>query len=159
MKNKGAVNAILKVYKKSIDDLMSTIDTITDKQLIEIIGNKDINDECSSIQNILAHVVNSGYSYINYIQNHRKVIVFHKPKWTSRNTIEEFKKDLEKMFRQSEIVFADIYDDELERFSQDEKIHTNWKQYYDIEQIMEHAIVHIMRHELQIKNILQNNFK
>jgi len=55
--------------------------------------------------------------------------------------------------------FADIQDDELEEYDNAKKMKTSWKQFYDIEQMMEHAIVHILRHRRQIerfKNLLKS---
>ncbi|WP_130733855.1 DinB family protein [Flavobacterium sp. J27] len=158
MKKRGAVNAILIVYKNTIESLIRTITEITEKELIQIINNNQKDEDCCSIQNILAHVVSSGYSYLNYIQVYRKV-PFLKPERMIRSSIQAYREDLHELITQTEIVFEEIYDRDLERFEENEKIHTNWKQYYDIEQMMEHAIVHVMRHELQIKNILKNNFK
>ncbi|TBO45265.1 hypothetical protein EYS08_00110 [Pedobacter kyonggii] len=44
----------------------------------------------------------------------------------------------------------------MEEFDQSKKINTAWGQQYDVEQILEHAIVHILRHRRQIKNALVN---
>jgi hypothetical protein len=48
--------------------------------------------------------------------------------------------------------FDAIYDDDLERYNESEKMKTSWGQVYDIEQLFEHAIVHILRHRRQIEN-------
>jgi hypothetical protein len=56
--------------------------------------------------------------------------------------------------------FENIYDEELEVFDDAKKMKTNWQQFYDMEQLMEHAIVHILRHRRQIegfKRILNNS--
>lgn len=42
----------------------------------------------------------------------------------------------------------------MEEFDQAKKINTKWGQQYDVEQMLEHAIVHILRHRRQIKNAL-----
>ncbi|WP_294276359.1 hypothetical protein [uncultured Chryseobacterium sp.] len=42
----------------------------------------------------------------------------------------------------------------LEEFDQSKKINTLWGQQYDVEQMLEHAIVHILRHRRQIENAL-----
>lgn len=42
----------------------------------------------------------------------------------------------------------------MEEFDQTKKINTKWGQQYDVEQMLEHAIVHILRHRRQIKNAL-----
>ncbi|RZL62393.1 MAG: hypothetical protein EOO93_08955 [Pedobacter sp.] len=42
----------------------------------------------------------------------------------------------------------------LEEFDPSKKINARWGQQYDVEQMMEHAIVHILRHRRQIENAL-----
>lgn len=37
------------------------------------------------------------------------------------------------------------------------KFNTRWKVTYDFEQLMEHAIVHILRHRRQVENFINNN--
>ncbi len=48
-------------------------------------------------------------------------------------------------------MFKNIHDMDLEQFDSDKKIKTYWGQVYDIEQLTEHAIVHVMRHRRQIE--------
>ncbi|MGY0037018.1 hypothetical protein [Pedobacter sp. NJ-S-72] len=48
-------------------------------------------------------------------------------------------------------IFEGVKDEDLERFDAGDKIMTGWGQLYDIEQLMEHAIVHILRHRRQIE--------
>lgn len=51
------------------------------------------------------------------------------------------------------IVFNSIGDNELEQFDDSLKIKASWGQVYDIEQMTEHAVVHILRHKRQIEKI------
>ena len=67
--------------------------------------------------------------------------------------------DLTKVFAYTENVFKEIKDNELEQFDNALKIQTTWGQSYDIEQITEHAIVHILRHKRQLYKIKQNQLK
>ena len=53
----------------------------------------------------------------------------------------------------TEAVFKTLSDTELEQQNNLLKITTGWGQQYDIEQLMEHAIVHILRHKRQIEKI------
>ncbi len=50
-------------------------------------------------------------------------------------------------------MFNGIQDPELRQLDNSLKIKTGWGQLYDIEQMMEHAIVHILRHKKQIEKI------
>jgi uncharacterized damage-inducible protein DinB len=126
--------------------------------LAQIVDPLTDNPDCKSIQTILAHVVSSGYSYCVYIR-YLKDPSAQRPPRTHRETAQEYCNDLDAVLKYTDETFAEIYDDELEVFESDKKMHTSWQQEYDIEQIMEHAIVHILRHRRQIerfKLILKN---
>ena len=58
------------------------------------------------------------------------------------------------MFRYNEYLFKEYPDLPLEIFEQKGKMLMSWGQYYDIEQLFEHAIVHILRHRRQIERFL-----
>jgi len=109
-----------------------------------------LDENCRSIQTILTHVVSSGYGYAVYIQNSRGVNSI-RPEKRSNPTVQDYIKDLEEMFRFTINVFENIGDDELEQGDDSHKIQTGWGQRYDIEQLMEHAIVHVLRHRRQIE--------
>jgi DNA polymerase III delta prime subunit len=66
-------------------------------------------------------------------------------------TIAEYLDDLDGVFNFTEKVLEAFNDDDLEEFDNALKIKPGWGQLYDIEQMMEHAIVHILRHRRQIE--------
>lgn len=73
--------------------------------------------------------------------------------------MKDYQKDLNDFFNFTVETFENIRDNELEEFDERKKIKSSWGQVYDIEQITEHAIVHILRHRRQIekfKVLLQN---
>ena len=146
----NAVYALLAEYKKAIIELQNVIEDVSQSELITIVDPLTDNPDCKSIQTILAHVVRSGYSYAVYIQN-SKNLDSQRPEKIFRLSANEFKNDLDKVLQFTCDTFSTIYDDELEEFENAKKIKTLWGQFYDIEQLMEHAIVHILRHRLQIE--------
>ncbi|MET0759515.1 MAG: DinB family protein [Flavobacterium sp.] len=149
--NKNAVNALLSEYKKAIVELQNVIQNISAEDLTFIVDTKTDNPDCKSIQTVLAHVVSSGYSYGVYIRNWRNENAV-RPEKTKRESVSEYITDLDNVLKFTHETFHTISDNELERFNESEKIKTSWKQVYDIEQMMEHAIVHVLRHRLQIEN-------
>ncbi|MCL9804391.1 DinB family protein [Flavobacterium amniphilum] len=157
MKNKGAVTAILEIYKKAIEDLKDSIKDISEEQLLVVVDTETTDDNCRSLQTILSHIVSSGYSYATSVHNHKENSL-EKPVKKFHTSVDAYVTDLDTMFAFNEFVFDKIYDDELEENDQDNKMKTGWQQYYDIEQLMEHAIVHILRHHRQINNIIKRNF-
>jgi uncharacterized damage-inducible protein DinB len=131
--------------------LQNIIQNIPDHELALTITPENKDKDCKSIQTILAHVVNSGYVYCIYIHNLRHAAI-ELPTKEIRKTAAEYKTDLDNVLLYTYETFDTIYDNNLERFSESEKIKTSWNKIYDIEQIVEHAIVHILRHRRQIEH-------
>lgn len=148
----GAVGALLDIYEKAIADFKQVIIGIPDDVLTTITDPETTDANCRSVQSILSHVVNSGYYYSICIHN-------IKGPWLSRPdkvyhlSIEPYIEDLDEVFAFTENVFKHIKDPELEEFDDSLKMKTSWGQRYDIEQLMEHAIVHVLRHKRQLERI------
>lgn len=149
-RNQNAVTALLAEYEKTIIILQDLIEDISDTDLAFVVDPNTANTDCKSIQTILAHVVSSGYSYNIYIQKWKGKNI-ERPVKTNRATVSEYKNDLDKVIQFTYDTFSNITDNELEECDNTKKINTSWEQIYDIEQLMEHAIVHILRHRRQIE--------
>lgn len=155
---KGAVGALLDIYEQAILDFKKVIENIPDNFLPVITDPQTLDENCKSFQTILSHVVNSSYVYATSIHNlkghndKRKDKVFHL-------TIKEYLQDLTDAFSFTENVFSEIKDSELEEFDNSLKMKVPWGQFYDIEQLTEHAIVHILRHKRQIEKIKVEHFQ
>ena len=124
------------------------ISDVSDHELKEVAEPQTKDPECKSIQTVLTHIVSSAYSYARYISKMKEII---KPDPNFRKTINEYNQDLITMFAITENSFQKVKDTELEEYDNALKVLTTWSQPYDIEQIMEHAIVHILRHRRQIE--------
>ncbi|TGD59362.1 DinB family protein [Flavobacterium humi] len=148
--SQNAVHALLQEYEKAIAELQNTIRDIPNPDLQFPIDPHTQNPDCTSIQMILAHVVSSGYSYASYVRALQNKNT-QRPEKTNRESASEYVADLNQVIQFTRDTFAGIRDAELEEFDSGKKIHTNWGQLYDIEQMMEHAIVHILRHRRQIE--------
>jgi hypothetical protein len=147
---KGAIGALLDEYERAILDLSHTIDDITNNELIAIADPVTTDTSCVSVQSVLAHVVNSGYAYALYIkQLSNKSLDF--PDEIFRTNVSDYQKDLRDFFVFTEATFQNITDNQLEESDNTKKIVTSWGQVYDIEQITEHAIVHVLRHRRQLE--------
>ncbi|MGI8583660.1 MAG: DinB family protein [Chitinophagaceae bacterium] len=154
----GAIGALLDIYEQAISDLRKVIEDIPDEALTIIIYPPTTDENCKSIQAILSHVVSSGYGYATNIHNIKGNNI-KRPDKTFHSTIKEYLAALTKVFTYTETVFKEIKDNELEQFANSLKIKTAWGQLYDIEQMTEHAIIHILRHKRQIDKIKRNGLK
>lgn len=146
----GAKGAILDVYEDAIQELRQAIEYLSDEVLLTVLEPDSKDKDCRSIQTILGHVVGSAYSYAIYVQA-LKGVESARPGVRLRTAVSAYLRDLDDVFSFTLKVFEDLNDQDLEEFEEEKKIHTRWEQRYDIEQMMEHAIVHVLRHTRQIE--------
>ena len=70
------------------------------------------------------------------------------------DSVDQYQSGLKDMFKYNEQLFVDYPDIKLEEFDNNKKIKVRWGQQYDVEQLIEHAIVHVLRHRRQIERFL-----
>lgn len=149
-KKQSAVQALLSEYRNVVVALNRTIDNVSYANLTTVVDASTSDENCQSIQTILTHIVSSGYAYAGYIRKNKKM-ADDRPGKVHRMSAAEYLSDLEHLLAYTEKTFENITDDELEEFDEALKIKTSWGQSYDIEQMMEHAVVHVLRHRRQIE--------
>jgi uncharacterized damage-inducible protein DinB len=152
-RDNGAIGALLDEYEKALNELIDIIEHITEEELLEIVDKNTKDKDCRSIQAILNHVLRAGYNYAIEIRRHLgESYEFLVPELMT--STKAYKKALRGMFAFNEVLFSDHKNLELEEYSDHKKIKVRWGQSYDIEQLLEHAIVHILRHRRQIERFL-----
>lgn len=149
---KGAVGALRDEFERAIADLKHTMADISDEELITVADSKTSDERCKSVQTILSHVVRSGFGDAVYIRQLKGEKIEY-PDSILRLNINDYNKDLNNLFSFILETFINIQDADLEQFDDDKKIKAYWGQVYDIEQITEHAIVHVLRHRRQIEKL------
>ena len=150
----GAITALLDEYEKTITEFIVLLDYITDEELVTVVDyqTKDLN--CISIQTILTHLVKAGYNYTMEIRRYLgETVDFKSP--VTLSTTEAYQEAIKTMFQANVTLFKDYPDAPLEVTKYEHKMKVRWGQTYDIEQLMEHAIVHILRHRRQVENFLK----
>jgi uncharacterized damage-inducible protein DinB len=151
---RGAVTALLEIYRQTISDFKKSIEKIPDSELPVIFDPQTTDENCKSIQSILSHVVHAGFGYATNIHNLKGNKIERPPK-TFHLTIKEYLGDLDNVIIYTENIFKEINDHDLDQFDT-LKIKSSWGQWYDIEQMMEHAIVHVMRHKRQLGPLIKS---
>ncbi|MBE5320655.1 DinB family protein [Pedobacter sp. MR2016-19] len=149
----GAIAALIDEYKKAVDELIEVIEPITQQQLLKTIEPESSNTDCISIQTILTHVTASMFSYAVYIENSIGLETI-RPERLQFDQVAPYISRLREALKYNEDFFNRNPEIIMEEFDQSKKINTRWGQQYDVEQMLEHAIVHILRHRRQIKNAL-----
>lgn len=152
-RNNRAIGAILDEYEKALTELEYLIANLTNEELASIVDNKTKDSDCKSIQTILTHVIRAGYNYaIEIRKSLGEKIDFREHK--TFKTAKEYCFELKKMFEYNERLFNDYPNLNLEEYNSERKILVKWGQRYDVEQLFEHAIVHVLRHRRQIEKYL-----
>lgn len=149
----GAIGALLDEYERAIRDLKHTIVGISKQELLTLVDHETKDQDCVSIQTILAHVVRAGETYVIEIRKH----LGEELNYTQNNlldNIQNYTAALDKMFDMNVNLFNDYQNIDIAENNNDLKMQVRWGQSYDIEQLLEHAIVHILRHRRQIERFL-----
>ena len=147
-----AVEALLSEYRNVVVALQQEVANVSCANLTKAVDSTATDVNGQSIQSILTHVVSSGYSYAGYIRKLKK-IADNRPGKVSKMSAADYLTDLEDLIAYTIATFETISDHELEEFDEEKKIKTSWGQVYDIEQMMEHAIVHVLRHRRQVEKL------
>lgn len=144
--------ALMDEYQKAALEYKEILSGLSLPQFVEVVDKETKDVDCRSIQSLTFHIVQSGYTYANYIQSIRS------DKWLEYDQKiedpEEGMVEIDAMLDYTELVFKDIYyksNEAIEVW----KFETRWGVTYDFEQLMEHAIVHILRHRRQVVNFLR----
>ena len=149
----GAIGALLDEYEKAVVELQTLLKTISQEELISLVDQETKDPDCVSIQSILTHVVRAGYGYVVAIRQFLGEQVAY-PTSVILDSVEDYEKALKEMFQYNEQLFDDYPDLKIEEYDTLNKINVRWGQQYDVEQLLEHAIVHILRHRRQIERFL-----
>jgi len=152
-RDNGAIGALLDEYEKATNELIALVSTVTQEELVFIVDSVTKDKDCKSISTILAHVVVAGKYYVEAIRVHLGEAIDYSEK-TTYASVPEYLSKLHEMFACNVQFFQDHPEVQLEEFDSTKKVLTRWGQRYDIEQLYEHAIVHILRHRRQIERFL-----
>lgn len=144
----GAIGALLDLYEKALADLKSTIAGLKNEQFS--VSRATGNGESFSINAIMGHVLKAGYGYANRMRKsfgmktaRNKILI---------NSAADAVTELDKMFQYAVDSCTGKYELDIGEMWAT-KIKTGWTT-YDLESMLEHALVHIMRHRFQIEKML-----
>lgn len=145
----GAIGSLLDEYEKALYELKSVLKNITTEDYSRNVEGEAAH--CCSIQIIMNHVVRAGYGYSKYIRD--ALSMGGQPLEDREIPQSEIAHEMDKMFAYTAAIF------EGERRVTDEEMttiffKTRWGVDFNIDQLFEHAIVHVLRHRRQIEKFL-----
>lgn len=149
---KGAVGALMDEYERAGEELARLVLRLSDAEFEAVRDLQTPDEDCRSIQTVMHHVVTSGYSYALYLRE-----ALSEPgtrPQISLGTRTESAGQLAAMLAYTAAALEgrwEMPDDQMTAA----RIQSRWGQAYDIEQMLEHAIVHVLRHRRQIERFLR----
>lgn len=148
---KGAVGAMMDEYERAALELRDIVQNVSEEKFTRIADAETEDRDCRSIQTVISHVVRAGYGYANYVREQfsRDAEPFEPIQIAHREIGEEIDKMLGYTVQTLDGRW-EMTDDEICAV----KINSRWGETYNLEQMLEHAIVHILRHRRQIEKFL-----
>ena len=145
---KGALGALMDEYERAASELRRVVAPLSEEEFTRIVDPHTSDENCRSVQTIMSHVVSAGYGYAAYIRGAFGMATDRPPKRlvSLRESLEEF----EAMLAYTVATLEGRWE-MTEAAIESTVMHSNWGVTYDLEQMLEHAIVHIMRHRRQIE--------
>lgn len=154
----GPVGALMDEHERALIELIELSETYSQEQFIRIVDTETKDDNCRSVQTILNHVMKAGYAYSNYIRDKFSKPITSEPQSIDKiENISEITSALTKMFDYMLETVEGMYgftDKELGNHI----INTRWDATIDIDMLLEHAIVHLLRHRRQLEKFNQLYF-
>ena len=151
----GPVGALVDEYERASAELAGILKAIDDADFELVRDTKTSDEDCRSIQTIMSHVVRSGYGYANRARKALSVPV--EPYVFRMLSRSEVLPQLDSMLAYTARTFDDRWHYTNDQIL-DVQIESQWGP-ENLEQLLEHAIVHILRHRRQIERFLAASSK
>jgi uncharacterized damage-inducible protein DinB len=148
----GAIGALMDEYERAGAEFARVVGSLTEEEFVRVADSETKDEDCRSIQTIAGHVVRAGYGYADLIRD-----LFQMPRARPDRRLplhQEVSADLDEMLRYTVATLEGKWqmpDEEIFGAA----IRPSWGSVCDLEQLLEHAIVHVLRHRRQTERLLQ----
>ena len=148
----GGVGAMMDEYERAASDLVPIVSGISDAEFERERDSRTADPNCRSVQTIMNHMIGSGYGYADYIRQ-----AFSVPSGRPTLPVLGRTRSLDQLSHMLAYTAETLegrweYSDEQVSAV---RINSRWGVQYDMEQMLEHAIVHILRHRRQVERFLE----
>lgn len=138
-------------YERAAGELCAIVERLSDEEYETLRDPNTQDPDCRSIQTIMSHVVGAGYGYARLarIGFGLEMAPRERPQLSREEALEQ----LDAMLRFTAETLDgrwEMTDDEIQAV----RIQAGWGPLYDLEGLLEHAIVHVLRHRRQIERFL-----
>jgi uncharacterized damage-inducible protein DinB len=147
----GAIGALMDEYERAASELRRLVERIPDEEFVRVVDPETNDEDCRSVQTIMSHVVRAGYGYADYLREQFSIASTRPPnRLLSR---QESLEQLEAALRYTAQTLEGRWEMSDEEIT-GAVIKSSWGVVYDVEQLLEHAIVHVLRHRRQIEKFI-----
>jgi uncharacterized damage-inducible protein DinB len=147
----GAIGALMDEYERAAWELKGLIERIPEDDFVRIVDSETEDEDCRSVQTIMSHVVRAEYGYADYIREQLSIPSSRpQPRLLTR---QESLEQLEAALRYTAETLEGRWEMSAEEIS-GIVIKSRWGAVYDAEGLLEHAIVHLLRHRRQIEKFI-----
>jgi uncharacterized damage-inducible protein DinB len=138
-------------YERAASELVRLVQGISDGDFVRVVDSQTEDEDCRSVQTVMSHVVRAGYGYADYIREQFSIASTRpQPKLLSRlESLEQLGAALRYTAETLEGRW-EMGDEEIARTV----INSRWGVVYNVEGLLEHAVVHILRHRRQIEKFI-----
>jgi uncharacterized damage-inducible protein DinB len=149
----GAIGALMDEYERAAVELSRLISSLSDAEFERLRDTRTQDEDCRTIQTVMAHVIGAGYGYAYRIRTAmgEEATRPERRSFTRQEAVDA----IPEMLRYSEETLEGKWkmtDEEIMAV----RIDAPWGPTYDLEQLLEHAIVHVLRHRRQIERFLHD---
>ena len=148
---KGPIGALMDEYERAAAELERLIEQIPDDDFVRVVDSQTKDEDCRSIQTIMSHVVRAGYGYADYIREQFS-IASTRPQsrlLSRRESLEQLNAALRYTVETLDGKW-EMSDEEITATV----IKSRWGVVYNVEGLLEHAVVHILRHRRQVEKFI-----
>ena len=147
----GAVGALMDEYERAVWELRRLAEQIAEADAVRVVDPTTEDEDCRSVQAVMSHVVNAGYGYADLLRRAFSIPSTRPPKalFSPPDYLEQLDAVLAYTAETLEGRWR-MTDEEITATV----IKAGWGPTYDAEQLLEHAIVHVLRHRRQIEKFM-----
>jgi uncharacterized damage-inducible protein DinB len=148
----GAIEALMDEYERAAADLTRLIEQIPEEDFVRVVDTQTKDEDCRSAQTIMLHVVRAAYGYADYIREQFAIASTRpQPRLLSRR---ESLEQLDAALNYTVQTLEGKWEMSGEEISKT-VINSRWGAVYDVEGLLEHAVVHILRHRRQLEKFIR----
>ena len=147
----GAVGALMDEYERAAGELRRLVAHLSEEDAARVVDAETEDEDCRSVQTIMSHVVNASYGYADLLRKSFSVPSARPPRalLSHAESLERLDaalaytaETLEGRWRMTDAEITGAV------------INSGWGVRYDVEQLLEHAIVHVLRHRRQVERFM-----